>query len=391
MKAALLLLPALTAPAAPAMPARPPVEASETTPTRIQLPSGLTALLWEEHDAALIRMEGLLPIHPEEVPAALPGLPALLLAMLDASPKGNRSAMEFQSLLDRSGIRMALTLDPRGLRLTVACRSRDQELAFGLLGDLLGRSPLAPEALEPERNRLARRPLAEDATESFLSRTAGSIHLPPPEATLSKAAFPDVLALLTRIRRPGRLQLHIQGDLSPAQATQRLLLDLGAWSPAAMDPLPPPAPGPSTTKLERPGPGDLVVAFPPLPPGEAVTALLDILLAPRLEGRGEPGRPWQLHLQGETPQATLAALEARLATLTFTEAEFKAAKAFWKGRQALLPLDPGEALRLRLRGLPTADAVERLTLAECEAALKGLLGRGRRLWRGEAAWLKAVP
>lgn len=390
MKAA-RLLPALTLFAAPAIQAAPPLDGAEAAPTRIQLPSGLTAHLWEEHEAALIRMEGLLAIHPEDIPAHLPGLPTLLLALMEASPKGNRSAAEFQSLLDRSGLRMELALDPQGLRLSVACRSRDQELAFGLLGDLLGRSPLAPEALEPQRTRLAHRPLPEEAGEAFLRRVSGSILAPPSEATLARATFPDLLALLTRIRRPDRLRLHIQGDLNPAQATQRLLLDLGAWSPAGMEPLAAPASAPPSTKLERPGPGELLVAFPPLPPEQAATALLEILLAPRLEGQGEPGAPWRLHLQAESPQAALSALDARLASLTFTNAELKAAKTFWKGRQALLPLDPGNALRLRLRGLPTAEAVERLTRDELEASLKALLGRGHRQWRGEAAWLKAVP
>ncbi|MBI3130169.1 MAG: hypothetical protein HYZ13_02320 [Acidobacteria bacterium] len=391
MKAALLIVPALAAAPPQWMAAAPGLEAQEANPARIQLPSGLTAMLWEEHDTALIRMEGFLPIGPEEVPAHLPGLPALLLATLEASPKGNRSAAEFQALLDRSGIRLELALDPQGLRLSLACRSRDQELAFGLLGDFLGRTPLDPEALEPQRLKLFRRPSPNEATERFLSTLSGSILIPPPESTLARAGLGDLEILLARVLRPARLRLHIQGGLSPAQATQRLMLDLGAWNPARVDASPAALPVPTDAKVEREGPGELLIAFPPLPPEDAVAALFGILLPSRLEGRGEPGDPWRLPVPGETPQAALANLQSRLAGLTFTEAELKAAKAYWKGRQALLPLDPAAALRSRLRGMPAADAVDRLTHAEFQAALRLLLAKGHRLWRGNAAWLKAAP
>lgn len=390
MKAALLIVPALVAvPQGPQ--ASPRVDAQEARPARIQLPSGLTALLWEEHDTALIRMEGFLPIRPGEVPAHLPGLPALLLATLEASPKGNRSAAEFQALLDRSGILLELALDPQGLRLTLACRSRDQELAFGLLGDFLGRTAVDSEALEPLRLKLFRRPSPNEATERFLNTASGSILIHPPESTLAKAGLADLETLLARVLRPDRLRLHIQGDLSPAQATQRLMLDLGAWNPARVATSPEAAPLPADTKVEGEGPGELVLAFPPLPPEDAAATLFGILLPPRLEGRGEPGDPWRLPIQGETPLAALAALQSRLAGLTFTEAELKAAKAYWKGRQALLPLDPAAALRSRLRGQPSTDAVERLTHAEFQTALRNLLAKGHRLWRGSAAWLKATP
>ncbi|HJV23368.1 MAG TPA: hypothetical protein VJ570_11760 [Holophagaceae bacterium] len=381
MKAALLIVPALGISI---------LGAQAPAPARIQLPSGLTASLWEDHEAPLIRLEGLLPIRAEEVPAHLPGLPALLLATLEAGPKGNRSASEFQALLDRSGIRMELTLDPRGLRLSMACRSRDQELAFGLLGDLLGRSPLDPDALEPQRLRIHHRPAPSEATDQFLARVSGSILLQPPEATLARASLADLESLLHRICRPDRLRLHIQGDLNPAQATQRLLLDLGAWSPAPAS-APPPGETPSAdTKVEQAGPGELLVAFPAPLPEEPATPLLEILLARRLEGHGLPGDPWHLHFQGETPQALLASLQARLADLTFTDAELAAAQKLWKGRQALLPLDPGAALQARLRGLPAPADVAKLTRTEVEIALKALLSRGRKLWRGDAAWLKTV-
>ncbi len=382
MKAALLLVPALVAGA---------LLAQETSPARIQLPSGLTALLWEEHDAAIIRIEGLLPIRPEEVPPHLPGLPALLVATLEGSSKGNRSAAEFQALLDRSGIQMGLALDPRGLRLTLAFRSRDQELAFGLLGDLLGRAPLDPESFEVQRQRLYHHPHPEAAVSTFLHHVSGSLQIPPPESTLAKVTLKDLETLLQRVRRPGRLRLCIQGDLSPSQATQRLLLDLGAWNPAEVEAPLEAHPMPADLKSERAGPGELLMAFPPLPPEDAASALLEVLLASRLEGHGEPGDPWRLRALGDTPQAALTALQTRLASLTLTDAELTAAKAFWRGRQTLLPLNPAQALRARLRGLPALSAVDRLTRPDVEAALKGLLARGQRMWRGEATWLKAVP
>lgn len=369
-----------------------PLVAQEAPPAPLQLPTGLRATLWEDHEAALIRLEGLFPLAPGDVPQDQPGLPLTLLSLLQLSPKGNRSAGEFQALLDRSGIRLGLSLSPEGFRLSMACRSRDQELAFGLLGDLLGRTALEADALEPLRLRLLERPLPPEARARALF-LRGPLDQAPPEASLARITFQDLLTLKTRTFRPERLRLHIQGDLSRSQAAQRLQLDLGTWRPEApvADPAPPPA-EPADQTLEAEGPGRLLVALPTPAPSEAAGALLATYLEGKVEGSGLPGDPWRLQGTGETPAQAQALVAARWAGLRPTERDLAAAKAAWKGRLSLLPLRPGTQLLARMQGIPEPAAVARLTLGELQAAWEGLMRGSRRLWIGPAGWLpKPTP
>jgi predicted Zn-dependent peptidase len=369
-----------------------PLLAQEGAPVHLQLPTGLQATLWEDHEAALIRLEGLLPIRPGEVPPEQAGLPKVLLALLQASPKGNRSASEFQALLDRSGIRLNLVLTPEGFRLSLACRSRDQELALGLLGDFLGRSPLDPEALEPLRLRLLQRPEAP-GIRAEREALRGSLDQSPPEAALARITFADLLTFKARVFRPDRLRLHLQGDLNRAQATQRLQLDLGAWNGTMAEaPMPGSLPAPAEAAVETEGPGHLLVTLALPEPSDPAGALLGLLLEGRLLGHGLPGDPWRLGVEAPTAAQALAAAEARLEGLRFTEADLGAAKLAWKGRQALLPLRPEAQLQERLRGQAEGGAVARLTLSEVDTALRSLRLRGFKLWRGPTAWLpKPTP
>ena len=368
-------------------------------PVPLRLPNGVTARLQEDHEAPLIRVEGLLPIAPADVPPALPGLPALLLETLLQGPKGSRSASEFQGVAEGSAIRLSLRGEGRGWRLTLVCRSRDQELAFALLGDLLTRTIVDPTLLEAARLRLhreARDPL-QTARAQWAAEVSGSAHMPASEGTLSRAGQADLEALQARLLRPERLRLELQGDLSPAQAQQLLLLALGAWHPASA-PTPPPHPAPpQASQLVQPeAPGTLWLALAAPDPTDPEGALLGLLLPerlPGLQGAGIPGDPWRLRVSAAQPEAALKALEARLAALTFTEADLAGARRAWRGQRILEALDPGQTLAARLEGRPSEGALDQVSPASLGRALRGLAGPGARhlLWTGDAAWLKLVP
>lgn len=364
----------------------------------LRLPNGLTARLQEDHEAPLIRLEGLVPIDPADVPAALPGLPALLLETLLQGPKGNRSVAEFQGLAEGSAIRLGLHAEGRGWRLSLVCRSRDQELAFALLGDLLARAVVDPTQLEAARFRLHReqRDAASAARARWAAEASGSAQAPPSETTLSKAVQADLEALQARVLRPERLRLELQGDLSPAQAQQLLLLALGAWRPEPAPALPPPAPVAEQAQLPLPeAPGTLWMALAVPRPADPAGALLPLLLPERLEGlqgSGRVGDPWRLRCGGTTPEAALKALEDRLRGLAFTEADLAASRSAWRGRRALEALDAGQALAARLEDRPSEEAVAKLTSADLGRALAALAAPGARrlLWTGDPAWLKLV-
>ncbi len=364
----------------------------------IRLPNGLQARLVEDHEAPLIRLQGLVPIAPEDVPTHLPGLPTLLLAVLSQGPKGSHSAAAFQMQADASAVKVDLHAEGRGWRFSLTCRSRDQELAFGLLGDLLSRGSLDPTLLEAQRMQLFReqRDPSQAARTRWVAEASGSALMPPPEATLSKATLQDLEALKARVLRPERLRVELQGDLSPAQAQQLLLLNLGAWQPAPA-PVLPRGPEPATvTQWAQPeAPGLLWAALPPLREGEAEAPLLELLLPEHLEGlqgHGRVGDPWRLRVAASTPQEALRILEGRLGNVAFTEAEVVAARATWRGRRALEALSPAQALESRLARAPEAEGLDRVTAADLNRRLRDLTSREARrlLWTGDPAWLRQL-
>lgn len=189
---------------------------AEVKPQPFVLPNGLKVLLLESHEHPLVRARMHVVLGPDDRPAACSDLPERLLALLERADRGGRKSWEWDRELASQGIQLRPVATATGLDWSLLARSRDQDRAMGLLGDLLLR--------------------------------------PLPDAAAWKAACglsgDQVQAHLRRILRPERAILVLHGDLDLEQAKRLVLLSLGSWaaSPAPM-PAPPSAPTPEVRAL----------------------------------------------------------------------------------------------------------------------------------------------
>ncbi len=345
----------------------------------LSLPNGLKALLVEQHESAVLRVEVRAPIYDADLPrlkgVRQPGLPALFLRTLHASPAGRRTPESFAAALEQNGIRLTSSLDHRGLRFSVLMRNRDLELGLSLLADLLQRTAFDNTTLETQRQRLfqdtTRNTVDELRTSALLAQ--GGPEAPPTEEALSQFSFEQLLTFRARILRPERIQILLAGDLIPAQARQSLLLGFGAWSM-------PPQPAPS-----RDIPQDGPIGVQHLPSGAqhllllpnpeiSFRPLLECLLHerwPDLQGAGLPGSPWYASIRGTEALDETSARVARMRALRFSAQDLERAKTQADAAHRLKALDPtSRLLDLLDEGEPVLET--KASLADLQSAWKAL-------------------
>jgi predicted Zn-dependent peptidase len=385
--------------------AQPPIR-----PQTFSLPNGLRVILLEDHERPLVRARLELPLGSET--AHRPGLAPLALRVLGHSDAAAFKAEEFEQLLAGAGIELTPALRSDGLSWSLLARSRDQDLALGLLADRAFRSVIDPSALEAERLACWRDTERLDALPQAKLRQLlepdWTLRAPTLDS-LTAITYEDLLAFYARVLRPTHAVLILHGDLGQEQAKRLVYLSFGTWT---VQPQPPvsatPAPVPATTPAATPaavppeaqwiqvaaaGAGLRAMAMAPVPEGlgAEVEALLALLLP------GDPVLfPAQLRLEGlnlvavldAEPLGSASAVETslleRLQTLTrrgFTETDLRRARAAWFASRALLGLHPGamvgEAVA-EARGRAVAPArMEAVTLDDLNGALHRWLDPAR--------------
>jgi len=337
---------------------------AQIRPQPFRLPNGLRVVLLEDHERPLVRARLHLPLDRGSV--ARPGLAPLALRVLGHSDAGAFRAGDFEQLLAGAGIDLAPVLRSDGLSWSLVARSRDQDMALGLLADRILRSILAPSTLEAERlacwrdtERLEASPRAKlrQLLESDWTRQAPTLD------GLAGVTYEDLAAFYARVLRPDHAILILHGDLGLEQAKRLVFLTFGTWTippqpPAGSSAPHPAAPLPATpgsAPIEVPAAGAvplaLAVAAEPADLSPEIEALLTLLLP------GDPALfPAHLRMEGPDLVATLEAepqgsaaavgtsLLERLQTLSqrgFTEADLRRAKTAWSAGRALASLHPG--------------------------------------------------
>jgi hypothetical protein len=339
------------------------------------LPNGLKVFLLEDHERPLIRAR--LHLLLDRASGALrPGLGPLALRMLEHSDAGNLKAGDFHQLLAGAGIELAPSLRADGLAWDLVARSRDQDLALGMLADRVLRPIFDPSILEAQRLACWREVERAEASPSPLKR-----HLAPePNWTLqaptldglAAITYEDLLAFHSRMSRPDRAVLLLHGDLGREQARRLIFQTFGTWTA-----LPAPATSVAPT-APAPGPG---------PEAEALLALLlhgDPALLPvrfRMEGSG-PMATLEVGTSG--PAAAASVMLERLQALRrrgFTEADLHRARAAWSAGRALVALHPEALLDQALaeaRGSAATPArMEALTVEALNGELQRWLDPAR--------------
>ncbi|HJU84525.1 MAG TPA: insulinase family protein [Holophagaceae bacterium] len=239
-----------SAPAA-AAPLPAPVPAKAFT-----LPCGLQVQLLEDHDLPLVRAELSLALDPPATEAR-PWVRDLGFSLLRRGGSGHRGRAEFDRALDTLGVDIRQEVQPTWARWSLLARSRDQDLALGLLADLVLRPAFDGTALEAERGRvfdlLSRTgPLAR--TEQEFRAALLGIALPS-EQDLGALTLADLGRWHRSTFRPDRARLVLHGDLDLAQARQLATLALGTWTADPAQPAAPPAAAapPATFVIARDG------------------------------------------------------------------------------------------------------------------------------------------
>lgn len=396
---------------------------AQIRPQAFGLPNGLRVVLLEDHERPLVRACLHLPLDPET--NARPGLAALALRVLGQSDAAAVRIGDFEQLLAGAGIELTPALRADGLSWSLLTRSRDQDLALGLLADRAFRSVLDTATLETERlaywretERLEASPRAKLRAVLEPDQTLQA----PSLESLTTLSFEELLAFDARVLRPDRAVLVLHGDLGLEQAKRLVYLSFGTWTVSSAPQAPPPAPtapsaapstlpkaapaapppatpsvapvaSPQPVRINAPGalPRALAVALEPEDLDREARALLALLLP------GDPALfPARIRIEGldlvaaldgeaqASPAATEALLLERLQALRqrgFTEADLRQAKASWSAGRALAGLHPealvGEALD-EARGRGTSPArMQALTVEGLNGALRRWLDPAR--------------
>ncbi|HEY3270705.1 MAG TPA: insulinase family protein [Geothrix sp.] len=378
----------------------------QVRPQTFSLPNGMRVVLLEDHERPLVRARLHLPLAREA--ATRPGFARLALRVLRHSDAGAFRIEDFEQLLAGAGIELTPAVRADGLSWSVLARSRDQDLALGLLADRVFRSIIDPSTLEAERlacwRETERLEASPRARLRQLLEPDWTLQAPTLDS-LAAITYEDLLAFCTQVLRPDHAVLVLHGDLGQEQAKRLVLLTFGTWTiqpqppvPAALvsspAPAPPPA-APEAARIQLPAAGGaqgaLAVAAEPEDLGREAEALLALLLP------GDPILfPADLRLEGldlvvaletESMGSTAAAetsLLERLQALRqrgFTDADLRRARTAWSAGRALTALHPGtlvdEALA-EARGQAVSPArMEALTVEALNAALRRWLDPGR--------------
>jgi hypothetical protein len=378
-------------------------------PQTFSLPNGLRVILLEDHDRPLVRARLHLSLD-HEAGVARPGLAPLAMRVLGQSDAGAFRLGDFEQLLAGAGIELAPNLRADGLSWSLLARSRDQDLALGLLADRAFRSIINPTTLEAERLACWRETERLEASpQSKLRQTLESdwtLQAPTLES-LTAVTYEDLLAFFARVLRPDRAVLVLQGDLGQEQAKRLVLLSFGTWTvrpePAAPTttiaaPAPVTVPVPASgapaeaPRSQAPATGAILraVAAEPADLSPEARALLALLLP------GDPVLfPAQLRLEGMDLVATLeaeapgtaaveASLRERLQALAqrgFTETDLSRARSAWSAGRALMGLHPwalvDEAVAEARERAVSPARMEALTIEALNGALRRWLDPSR--------------
>jgi hypothetical protein len=372
---------------------------AQVRPQTFSLSNGLRVVLLEDHERPLVR--GQLHLLLDRTTGAVrPGLAPLALRVLGRSDAGSLGADDFDQVLADSGIELTSVLRGDGPAWNLVARSRDQDLALGLLADRVLRPVFDPSILEAQRLACWRE---AERLETSSPRTKLRLALEPDWTlqaltldSLTAITYEDLLAFFARVFRPDRAVLVLHGDLGREQAKRLVLLSFGTWTAA-------PSPSSSAEPSQASASGRIQVPAPRIvprtqavvPPPEDLSAEAEALLALLLPD--DPVLlPVQLQKEGFNLVATLeggpsisvseaeALLLGRLQLLRqrgFTEADLRRARTAWSAGRALSALHPEALLDEALaeaRGRAVSPArMEALTAAALNEALRRWLDPAR--------------
>lgn len=219
------------------------------------LPGGLKLYVLEDHSVPLVHVRALVSLGSLEDPEGKAGLTAVLLASMRAGGAGSLGPEALDDALERSAMLLEAGTSDELSEVALDVRAADLERGLGLFFDVLRRPRLEAQAVESvlrrarEAVRRRRDDPADMATRALLRALWGERGpaRETTEASLSRIARADLVALHERAFAPGATRLLVTGDFDPALVRAAAARLSASW-PTRASPLralpAPPAPKP---------------------------------------------------------------------------------------------------------------------------------------------------
>jgi zinc protease len=202
------------------------------------LPNGAALLVSEQHNLPMVLVRVVLDAGARRDPAGKGGLASLTADLLTEGTT-TRSAQEIKDAIDFIGGSLSSDADADYAIVGLQVLRKDLDTGFDLLADVLLHPAFRPEELARRREAtLASIRAAEDdpttvAQKAFLRALFGDTPYGHPiegtEETLSRIARADVQGFFKRYYEPSRAAVVLVGDLSAAEAHERLARALAGW------------------------------------------------------------------------------------------------------------------------------------------------------------------
>jgi zinc protease len=216
----------------------PQSRAGEIDPVRFTLPNGLTVLVQEEHALPIVHLHALIGAGSAQDPPEKAGLANLAANLLDEGTK-TRNARQIAEAIEFVGGSLAAKTGPDFTTAAAHVLTKDQDLGFTLLADILLHASFPPKELERVRSEILGEIQSEqDAPDVIASKAFHELvfdghpyrwPVNGTERTLPKVRRADLLRFYAREYVPNRTILTIVGDLSLDQARAQAVKYFGAW------------------------------------------------------------------------------------------------------------------------------------------------------------------
>lgn len=223
--------------------AEPPGGFRIPPPTRTTLKNGLTLLVLERRTIPLVEFRLLIKAGSTADPAGKEGVAALTARLLKRGTK-TRMAAQLAEEIEFVGGRIAAWAGLEGTEVSGEFASRDTEVAFNLIADMVLNPAFREEEVQKEKRQTVAaivglldepRALAGRAFDAWLfgSHPYGR-PVPGFRSTVEGLARSDVAAFYEARYAPNNAVLAIAGDVGAGEAAQRVQRHFGAWRKRAV-------------------------------------------------------------------------------------------------------------------------------------------------------------
>lgn len=229
--ACLLVIASLTVSAAP-------VHAAEIKPTRLVMPNGLTVLVVEQHFVPLVEIRTLIKAGSAQDPPEKAGLANLTASLLDEGTT-SRTAKQIAEQIEFVGGTLSIKATEDSTTAATRILTKDTELGFELLADVVLHPTFPPQELERVRSQVLGGILSEKDEPGLVAGKAFNLlvfdghpyrwPVNGMEETVPKVTRDDIQRFYAREYLPNQTILSIVGDITVERARALVAKYFGAW------------------------------------------------------------------------------------------------------------------------------------------------------------------